>query len=167
GIACAYKHFPGHGSALGDTHEGFVDVTETFIPDELVPYKGLQKEQDKPLMVMTAHVINRHLDTLGLPATLSHDIITTLLRGTMGYEGLVISDDLQMRAIADQYSLEESLCLTLNAGADMVIFANQLGDNSAFEVIDAIEQLVLDKKVDIQRIDEAFKRIIRLKGQIS
>lgn len=167
GIACAYKHFPGHGSAVGDTHEGFVEVTDTFKPEELIPYQRLLQDVYKPTMVMTAHVINKHLDSKGLPATLSHEILTGILRKDMGYDGVIISDDLQMQAISNHYSLEESLCLTINAGADMVIFANQLGRITAPEVIDCVEQLVLQKKIDQQRIDDAYRRIMRLKQQIN
>ncbi|HAT9033893.1 TPA: glycoside hydrolase family 3 protein [Legionella pneumophila subsp. pneumophila] len=166
GIACAYKHFPGHGSATGDTHEGFVDVTETFQTDELIPYQSLLKDLPNPVMVMTAHVINKHLDSKGLPATLSYDVLTLLLRQSIGYDGVIISDDLQMHAISNHYSLEEALCLTINAGADMVIFANQLGTITAPEVIDVIEKLVIDKQIPSQRIDEAYRRIVRLKQQI-
>jgi beta-N-acetylhexosaminidase len=165
GIACAYKHFPGHGSASGDTHEGFVDVTNTFHQTELTPYRTLLHEENKSVMVMTAHVINRHLDNQGLPATLSHEILTKLLRETMGFDGIIISDDLQMHAISHHYSLEEALRLTINAGADMLIFGNQYGNHSAFEIIDAIEQLVLEQRIDQRRIDDAFKRIVRLKNQ--
>ena len=167
GVACSYKHFPGHGSALGDTHKGFVDVTDTFQAAELLPYKTLLPKSDKPVMVMTAHVVNRHLDPSGLPATLSHKILTGLLRDEIGFDGVIISDDLQMQAIAEHYSLEETLCLTINAGADMLIFGNQLGENSAPEIINIIEQAVVDHKIDLNRIDEAFGRIVRLKQQLN
>lgn len=166
GLACCYKHFPGHGSATGDTHEGFVDVTDTFNMDELVPYRALLQETDKPVMVMTAHVINKHLDSKGLPATLSYEILTGLLRDSMGFDGVIISDDLQMQAISKHYSLEESLCLTINAGADMVIFGNQLGTHSAPQIIDCIEQLVVQHKINPARIDEAYKRVVCLKQQM-
>ncbi len=167
GIACAYKHFPGHGSAIGDTHEGFVDVTDTFNTNELIPYSSLLKDTFKPTMVMTAHVVNRHLDSKGLPATLSHEILTGLLRETMGFDGVIISDDLQMQAISNHYSLEDSICYTINAGADMMIFANQLGEHTAPQIIDCIEQLVLHHKIDTNRIDDAYRRIVRLKQQIN
>lgn len=166
GMACCYKHFPGHGSATGDTHEGFVDVTDTFIADELRPYEILCNDASLPVMIMTAHVINKQLDSSGLPATLSHTILTQLLREQMGFDGVIISDDLQMNAIADHYSLEEALLLTINAGADMVIFGNQLGNHSATEVIDCIEQLVLSQRIDIKRIDEAYRRIVALKKHV-
>lgn len=166
-IACCYKHFPGHGSALGDTHKGFVDVTETFKEEELVPYYQLVKNVHQPTMIMTAHVVNKHLDPEGLPATLSHQILTGLLRDKMGYEGVIISDDLQMQSITDHYSLDEALSLTINAGADMIIFANQLDKISATEVIERIERLVLAHKIDLQRIEEAYRRVTRLKQQLN
>ena len=166
GIACCYKHFPGHGSATGDTHEGFVDVTDTYQPAELVPYHFLLKDTHKPIMVMTAHVMNRQMDSSGLPATLSREILTGHLRDTLGYDGVIISDDLQMQAIAHHYSLEEALMLTINAGSDMMIFANQLGEHCATDLIDLIEQLVVQQKIDVKRIEESYRRIVRLKQQI-
>ena len=162
GIVCCYKHFPGHGSAVGDTHEGFVDVTDTYHPTELEPYATLVQDPQQA-MIMTAHVINRHLDPSGLPATLSYPILTGLLREELGYKGVIISDDLQMQAISHHYSLEESLRLTINAGADMVIFGNQLGEHTATEVIDCIENLVDSGDIKRSRIEEAFQRIVTLK----
>lgn len=166
GIVTAFKHFPGHGSAIGDTHEGFVDVTETFEMAELVPYQSLLLDPFQSTMVMTAHVVNKILDSKGLPATLSYDMLTGLLRKTMGFDGVIISDDLQMQAISNHFTLEESLCLTINAGADMMIFGNQLGDHEAPQIIDMIEQLVVCNKIPLKRIDEAYGRIVRLKHQI-
>lgn len=163
GITCCYKHFPGHGSAIGDTHEGFVDVSYFFQTEELEPYRLLVANKQLPVMVMTAHVINRHLDPQNLPATLSKPILNDLLKEKIGFEGVVISDDLQMKAISDHYSLAESLKLTINAGADMVIFGNQLGNITATEVIDTIENLVKEELISPTRIDEAFQRICRLK----
>lgn len=163
GIVCCYKHFPGHGSAVGDTHEGFVDVTDTYHASELKPYEILIKNNAANAMIMTAHVINRHLDPTGLPATLSYPILTGILRQQLGYDGVIISDDLQMQAISDHYSLEEALRLTINAGADMMIFGNQLGEHTAPEVIDCIENMVKSGLISSDRIDEAYQRIVSLK----
>lgn len=165
GIVCAYKHFPGHGSAAGDTHEGFVDVTDTYQDSELLPYAALSNTT-LPVMVMTAHVINRNLDASGLPATLSYPILTGLLREKLGFEGVIISDDLQMQAISQHYSIDDALRLTINAGADMVIFGNQLGNISATDVVDRIEQLVNSGAIEHARIDEAYQRILFLKHSI-
>lgn len=164
GIVCCYKHFPGHGSAVGDTHEGFVDVTNTYSPIEVEPYALLAKNSTSQVMVMTAHVINRNLDPSGVPATLSYPILSELLRNKLHYDGIIISDDLQMQAISDHYSLDESLKLTINAGADMVIFGNQLGEIAAPVVIDCIEQLVNSGEISVSRIDDAYERIVRLKS---
>lgn len=166
GIACAYKHFPGHGSAAGDTHTDFVDVTDSFQNNELTPYRNLLTDAHKPVMVMTAHVINKNLDNEGLPATLSKTILTNLLRQEMGFEGVIISDDMQMQAISKHYSWKEALCLTINAGSDMLIIGNQLGSIAPPKVIDIIEQLVLTNKIEVARIDDAFRRIMRLKQQM-
>lgn len=163
GITCAYKHFPGHGSASGDTHQGFVDVTDSYETRELFPYTALLKELKLPGMVMTAHVINRHLDEAGLPATLSYPILTELLRQQIGFEGVIVSDDLQMQAISDHHPLDEVLSLTINAGADMLVFANQLGSITATEVVDRIEALVTSGAIERSRIEEAYSRISRLK----
>ncbi len=166
GIACAYKHFPGHGSATGDTHKSFVDVTESFRNSELQPYQQLMNDANDAVMIMTAHVINRQLDESGLPATLSSKILTDLLRKTYGYKGIIISDDLQMQAIASHYPIDEALALTINAGADMMIFGNQLGWHSAPDIIDRIEQLVHRDIVSQARINEAYSRVVRLKKEL-
>lgn len=158
GMACAYKHFPGHGSATGDTHEGFVDVTDTYQDNELLPYLAL-KHSRLPVMIMTAHVINRKLDPSGLPATLSKPILTTLLREKLGFDGVIVSDDLQMQAISHHYSIDDALRMTINAGADMLIFGNQLGNISATEVVSRIEKLVQSGAIDPARIEEAYQRI--------
>lgn len=163
GLSCCYKHFPGHGSARGDTHEGFVNVTETFQLKELEPYSLLLANKELPAMIMTAHVINQQLDQSDLPATLSHTVLTGLLRHKLGFEGVIVSDDLQMHAIASHYSLEDSLRLTINAGADMLIFANQLGQITAPELIDTIEKLVSENLIARTRIEEAYQRILGLK----
>lgn len=161
GIVCCYKHFPGHGSAVGDTHLGFVDVTDTFELRELEPYRALLSTDNT--MIMTAHVINRKLDGSSLPATLSSDILENMLREQFGFTGVIISDDLQMRAIANHFDLENALERTINAGSDMIIVANQLDEIEPITIIDMIEQLVLDNKIDVQRIDIAFQRISSLK----
>lgn len=166
GIVCTYKHFPGHGSALEDTHLYPVDVTDTFQPIELEPYNVLLQQKNDLAMVMTAHVMNRQLDESGLPATLSTSMLSHLLRQQIGFDGVIVSDDLQMRAVSEQYSLNELLTLTINAGADMLIFGNQWGAITAPEVIDAIEQLIYQGKIPIKKIEQSFDRISQLKKRV-
>ena len=164
-IQCAYKHFPGHGSATGDSHLGFVDVSETWQPRELEPYEIILGEDQSCGMVMTAHLINRQLDESGLPATLSHKVLTELLRDKLNFKGVVITDDMQMKAIADHYSLDKAVVMAVNAGADMIMFANQLSDvpQDPKVVIDLIESKVRTGEIREQRINEAYNRIVGLK----
>ncbi|MDF1757425.1 MAG: glycoside hydrolase family 3 N-terminal domain-containing protein [Legionellaceae bacterium] len=165
-IKPAFKHFPGHGSSNADSHLGFVDVTEDWQPLELDPYKSLlQNEKYNRTMIMTAHIVNRKLDDSGLPATLSRKVLTDMLRNEMHFDGVIITDDMQMKAISEQYSLEESLPLAINAGVDMFIFGNQLSDSPEdfAKVIDIIEQNVLSGAIKHKLIDDSYARIVKLK----
>ena len=164
GVRCTLKHFPGHGSALGDTHLGFTDVTETWREDELLPYRALIAK-GKVDAIMTAHVFNARLDP-ELPATLSPAIVTGLLRQTLGYEGVVISDDMQMRAVADRYSLEKAFELAILAGVDIIAVANNMtyagvvADRFTTTVIRLLDEGVIDEA----RIEQSYRRILKLKG---
>ena len=163
GILSCAKHFPGHGSARGDTHLGMVDVTETWGEAELIPFRQLI-EPGRCDLVMTAHVIHRMLDP-EWPATLSKPVVTGLLREKLGFAGVVISDDLQMKAISDNYDLKTALELSLHAGIDLLCFAN----NSSFDeditstVIEEIAALVAEGRIAESRLDESLQRINRLK----
>ena len=160
------KHFPGHGSAAGDTHLGVTDVTETYrLAKELLPYqKFIQKGYEDP--IITAHIVNQKLDKSGRPATLSHDMITKLLRYEMGFDGVVISDDMQMGAIVEAYGLTEAVVEAIKAGVDMILLANQIGKyniEQVYDVKNAIVQAVADGVIEEDRICESFNRIRRLK----
>ena len=164
-IQCAYKHFPGHGSSLVDSHLGFVDVTDTWTSKELIPYAKQIGQPRHCGMVMIAHIVNRKLDATGLPASLSYNMITGLLRHELKFDGVVITDDLQMNAISNYYGLAKALTFSINAGADMLIFGNQLVKQfqDPKEIIDIIEQKVRSGDISKQRIDEAYQRIVRMK----
>ncbi len=168
GIQCAYKHFPGHGSSDADSHLGFVDVTETWHPSELEPYRHLFSRSTACGMVMTAHIINRRLDESGVPATLSYQILTNILRHELKFDGIIITDDMQMKAITDHYGLEQSITMAINAGADMLIFGNQLSDKfqDPEEIIDIIEYQVQTGKIKRDRIEESYGRIVSFKERI-
>lgn len=165
GVQCAYKHFPGHGSSTADSHLGFVDVTYTWQDSELAPYQQLLSSDNACGMIMTAHIINRQLDDSGLPATLSHPILTGMLREQLGFKGIIITDDMQMKAISDYYGLEQALVLAINAGADMFIFGNQLSDTpqDPAQLIDIIEANVKSGQISRQRIEDAYERIVAFK----
>lgn len=160
GIISVLKHFPGHGSSLEDSHYGFVDISDTWSEIELLPYKELI-DYDKVEMIMTAHVFNSHLDGK-YPATLSHNINTKLLRQKLGYSGVIISDDLQMKAILEHYSLEETVRLAINSGVDILLFGNQLAYHSIDDIINTILSQIKQNKIRYERIIESNERIKKL-----
>ena len=171
-ISC-FKHFPGHGSAKGDTHKGIVDVTDTWQRCELEPYRMTNENfyvtpYEEPLfgftipgMVMTAHVINRKLDPSGLPASLSPKI-TSYLRDTLGYDGVIVTDDLAMGAIVQQYSFEKAVRMAVMAGADLLCLSNNGGTydvNMVPRAVKVIKQMVADGEVTEERIRQSAKRV--------
>src|SRR5699024_5041909 len=123
-VRTAIKHFPGQGSAGGDTHLGVVDVTPNWTDYELVPFSTLIG-QGVVDAVMTGHVFNGRLDAT-YPATLSHATVTGLLREQLGYGGVVISDDLNMGAIRKAYRYEDAVALAVGAGIDILTIADQV-----------------------------------------
>ena len=163
-ITAALKHFPGHGSAGGDTHDGFVDISRTWTPLELEPYKTLLNE-DFSGMVMVAHVT---LKSYGdLPADLNPAIINGLLRHDLGWQGVVVTDDLQMKAIASHYSLEETVLLAVQAGADLLVFGNNTGRHDpdiAAKAHAALMAHVHAGRISSERIRESWLRIQKVKA---
>ncbi len=158
GILTSLKHFPGHGSSFGDTHKGFVDVTNYWGEDELVPYKLLKNITDT---VMVAHIFNRRYDA-NYPASLSRNIVTGLLRNKIGFRGVVITDDMQMGAIAKHYGLKEAIALAINAGNDMILFANQVSPGRVVKtdtVIKIVRELLKSGRVSETAIKRANARI--------
>jgi beta-N-acetylhexosaminidase len=164
-IQCSYKHFPGHGSSVTDSHLGFVDTTNTWTSQELIPFLQLLSQSEHCDMVMVAHVVNRNLDPSGLPATLSYNMISGLLRHDLHFDGVVITDDMQMKAISDYYGLSSALTLAINAGADLFIFGNQLDPKvkTPKKLIDIIEKQVSSGEISEERVTEAYQRIMKLK----
>lgn len=167
GVTAVIKHFPGHGSSHSDSHLGFVDVTNSWTESELVPYTKLLETGDVQAL-MTAHVFNATLDA-DHPATLSHSTITGLLRGQLGFAGVVFSDDLQMGAISEHYGLEEAVRLALEAGVDILLFGNNLEYDPDIvpRVVRIIREMVTDGAISAERIDESYRRIMRLKGVVA
>ncbi|MCK4974803.1 MAG: glycoside hydrolase family 3 protein [Sulfurimonas sp.] len=156
-IISVLKHFPGHGSSLADSHKGFVDISNTWSQKELEPYKELIKS-DKVSMIMTAHVFNSKLDTK-YPATLSRSVNTKLLREELGYKGVVISDDLQMKAISKHYTLKQTVTLAINSGVDMLLFGNQLAEQDIDELVEVILTQVKNGSISMKRITESNERL--------
>lgn len=161
-LACA-KHFPGHGSAAGDTHLGLVDVTATWHERELIPFERLIAAGVCDV-IMTAHVFNAKLDP-ARPATLSRAVLTGLLRQKLGFHGVIMSDDMEMRAIADHYGLENSLPLALEAGIDVLCFGNNMSYDPgiAGKAAAILLRAVESGRIAEARIDESCERVLALK----
>jgi len=167
GVLCTLKHFPGHGSSTADTHLGIVDVTQTWSRAELEPYAALIATGQADA-VMTAHVFNASLDP-DYPATLSKPIITDLLRGELGYDGVVITDDMQMGAIREQYGFETAIQKTIEAGVDIIAIANNLvyAEDVVARTVALIKNLVAAGTISTERIEQSYARIQRLKSRLS
>jgi beta-N-acetylhexosaminidase len=167
GVGCCLKHFPGHGSAGGDSHLGFVDVTDCWQAIELEPYRQLIAAGYHD-GVMTAHLVHRRLDDSGLPATLSPLVMTDLLRRELGFGGVVFSDDLQMRAIRDGWSYQEAVQLAVMAGVDVLVVGNNLvaHPEAVQQGVRAINELLDSGRVERARIHASLARIARFKQTI-
>lgn len=121
GIRCCLKHFPGHGSAQDDTHLGLVDLTDTYDEAaELSTFQRLVDAYGDGMAVMTAHLMHRKIDA-NHPASLSRAHTGGLLRARLGFEGVVVTDSLDMGAITQRFSPEDAMVLALDAGADILL----------------------------------------------
>jgi beta-N-acetylhexosaminidase len=166
GVLTTLKHFAGHGSATTDSHLGITDVTDTWSEAELIPFQRVI-EAGMADAVMTAHLVNAKIDP-DYPATLSKATITGILRDRLGFEGVVITDDMQMGAIREAYGYEHAIELAINAGADIVAVANMLVYDPALAVktFEAIMAAVRAGAITEGRIDESYQRIMRLKARL-
>ncbi len=166
-IATSLKHFPGHGSAQGDTHLGFVDNTNVFDMDELMPYY-LLKDYDKTTMVMVSHIFNGNIDK-EYPASLSKKTVNDLLKDYIGFKGVVISDDYDMGAIRDNYKLDKIITLAINSGVDILLFSNNLNyyDKNIHKKIHKIIKREIKKgNIKEEDIDKSYEKIMKLKSNI-
>jgi len=173
GVGACVKHFPGHGSAWGDSHEGLIDITETFeAGDELLPYRTLvQRERSdpgRPDAVMVSHLLHRALDP-ERPCSLSPRVINDLLRRDIGWEGPVLTDSLDMRAIAARLGPGAAGVQALRAGADIVLEANNLTERApcpAPEIHGAIGRAIEAGDLAEERVLEAASRIDALRERL-
>ncbi|SFZ82740.1 beta-N-acetylhexosaminidase [Devosia enhydra] len=165
GLVTSLKHFPGHGSSAGDTHEGYVDITESWDDTELAPYRALIA-QGYSDFVMVGHLVKT--DISPLPASLSPEWITGVLRDDLGFKGVVISDDLEMGAIRQHYGLRETVRRAVLAGMDVLLFSNtskpraSLGDEVRAILVEEAEADPAFRA----RIEESYGRIVALKGRM-
>ncbi len=167
GVLTSLKHFPGHGNAAVDSHYGLTDITETWQERELYPYQTLIDAQLCDA-VMVSHLFNENFDS-EYPATLSRKTLQGVLREKLGWQGVVVSDDMQMQAITDHYGFDEAVVLGLNAGVDLFI----IGGNIKKEDYDVVEKFIsvietgiASGEIKMERLDEAVARVEALLKKI-
>lgn len=170
GVGTSLKHFPGHGSSTGDTHDGFVDVTSVWQEIELEPYRRMIAAGFAD-MVMVAHIFNADVAGRGevqLPASLSPEWIEGVLRGELGFTGVVISDDMEMGAVRQQFGFRETVVRAVMAGNDIVLFSNTAAyDPELGAEIHAI--LVAEARSNpafARRVEESYRRIVAYKARL-
>ena len=181
GVLLGIKHFPGHGDTDTDSHTGLPCITKTYEQlkeFELIPFQAcIDAGAD---MVMTAHIVFPELETgtyrsiqtgeeIGLPATVSKTILTDILRGDMGFKGLIVTDSLDMDAIISHFDLLDVAKLAIEAGADLLL---RPLDTSTPEEMRALEQYILDvtERVDngtisVEAVDAAVLRVLSFKAR--
>ncbi len=168
-VLTSLKHFPGHGSSKDDTHLGIADVTNTWEPRELTPYKVLI-DSGYADAIMTSHIVNKKLDKKGRPGTLSKSVLDSILRKQLRFDGVIFTDDMQMHAITKHYGLEEAIKLAILGGVDIMTFSNNI-QGSDQRTVDKVHSIVKDfvKRGTIteERINESFRRIMKLKDRLN
>lgn len=159
GISSAGKHFPGHGDTATDSHFGFPRIDHTREQWEELDLPPFQAAIDRGIdSIMTAHIQVPALDPSGDPATVSKPILTGILRGELGYDGVIVTDSLDMQGVRDKYGDDRVPVLALKAGADILLNPPEF-DVAYNAVIDAVKDGELTEK----RIDESVYRVLRLK----
>jgi len=153
------KHFPGHGDVKTDTHFGYASTEKTWdemLKCEMIPFKAGIKAGAQ--MIMTAHISAPKVSGEDVPATLSSVILQDKLRGELGFDGVIVTDAMDMGAITTQFSNTEAAIKAIQAGVDIVLCSREF-----VKVFDAVVEAVEKGKIKESRIDESVKRILELK----
>ncbi len=159
GIIPTFKHFPGHGDTTSDSHVELPVVTKTkeeLYQNELLTFKAAI--EDNAQIIMTAHIALPNVTGDYTPATMSKVVINDILREELGFNGVVITDAVNMRALRDNYSIEEICNYSINAGVDMILMPLD-----PIETLNTIEALINNGTISEERINESVKRILTLK----
>jgi beta-N-acetylhexosaminidase len=159
-IPCA-KHFPGHGNTLVDSHEELprenTDL-DTLQKRELTPFKKIFRARLD--MVMTSHILFEKIDPQW-PVTLSEIFLQKILREEGRFKGVIVSDDLDMKALASHYKEQEIPVRALLAGVDLLLYCNDFSKPPL--ALDALQKAVKDGVLKAQRLDESYQRVMELK----
>ncbi len=163
GILACGKHFPGHGDTDTDSHHALPRIGHDRVRLEAVEMVPFRAAIEAGLAaVMTSHILFPALDP-ALPATLSPAILTGLLRGELGFEGLIITDDLEMKGVADGWGAAEAAVLAVAAGADVLLCCHT--EETQREIQQALVQAVATGRLSEARVDESVARIAAAKGR--
>lgn len=158
-VHSVYKHFPGHGATAGDTHQGYAYTDKTLDElkqSELIPFENAIR--NNAAFIMAAHISAPRVTGDDTPASLSKTMITDILRGQMGYDGIVVTDAMNMGAVTEQYTSAQAAVKALQAGADLVLMPEDFQE--AYQgVLDAVKDGTLTE----QRINESVTRIVKVK----
>ena len=170
GLLTAAKHFPGHGSSLADPHDALPSVTGRWSKAELEPFSQLIRERPGVPMIMVGHLQLEGFSDGDTPASLSHLAVTQILRGRLGYDGLIITDDLDMTAVRGRYPIEAAVVKAIAAGNDLVLIANnerpdpELAERTTRAVLKAVEEGSIPRR----QLEASYRRILAAKrGQRS
>lgn len=155
-MGCA-KHFPGHGNTSTDSHTSLPKITSTkedLYAIELAPFiSAIASGIDA---IMTTHIIFSAIDK-EYPATLSRAVLTDLLRDELGYQGIIVTDGMEMKAIADNYGVAQAAVLAVKAGADMLAYTTM---NNPITAHQAIKEAVINGEISEARINDSVRRIL-------
>lgn len=158
-VLSTFKHFPGHGATLADTHKGFAYTDKTYqelLKSELKPFMAAgEKGVD---VVMAAHISVPKVTGDDTPCTLSKKMITNVLRNELGYEGIIVTDALNMGAITQKYDSAQASVMALDAGVDMLLMPQDFK-----QAAQGILKAVKEGEISEERIDESLRRIIKAK----
>ncbi len=159
GVSATLKHFPGHGSTYSDSHSGYSASARTLDElreSEFIPFaSGISAGAD---FVMVAHITMVNATNDCLPATLSEEVIGGMLKGELGYKGIVITDAMNMGAIANEYTTEEATVKSIKAGCDMILMPKDLKIAH-----NAVIAAVASGEITEDRINESVRKILTLK----
>ncbi|MGW5043804.1 glycoside hydrolase family 3 protein [Streptomyces griseoluteus] len=163
GVAACTKHFPGHGDTAVDSHHALprIDVAADVLQArELAPFRAALAAGTRA--VMSAHILVPALDP-GRPATLSRPVLTDLLRGELGYQGLIVTDGMEMRAVSGTYGIEHGSVLAVAAGADAICVGGGLADDETVRRLrDALVAAVRSGELPEERLADAARRVREL-----
>ena len=159
GIMSAPKHFPGHGNTASDSHFGYAIIASDLEHLRAVEYKPfIRAINEGAEFIMTGHVIAPDIEPDGLPATLSRFFITDVLRDELGFDGIIVTDAMNMGAITDKFTSAEAAVMAIIAGVDMILMPENFR-----EALDGVLRAVDDGLISPERIRESLTRIFRIK----